>query len=159
MALAGKINELKHLQGAKDFIGDETARSYIDGFYGRFPKVKIFFNQEWEKLKKIPVQEIVVPSLIGRARSFPRRPTAEVERQFRVTWLQQIEADLIKTSMVKLDGIFRRRNMKPRIVMMIHDALRMDFAEEEAEEVRSIMRSVMTTTVQFSVPLETDLEC
>ena len=59
-----------------------------------------------------------------------------MERQFRVTWPQQIEADLIKTAMLRLDRIFRRRNMKARIVMMIHDALWVEAPEEEEIEVR-----------------------
>ena len=38
----------------------ETARSFIEGFYLRFPKVKDFFDQKWEKLKKLPDQERIV---------------------------------------------------------------------------------------------------
>jgi len=81
--------------------------------------VRDFFAQEWEKMKKLSPQERVVRSLIGRERNFARRPSSEMERQFRVTWPQQIEADLIKTAMLQLDQLFRGRNMKARIVMMI----------------------------------------
>jgi DNA polymerase I len=89
-ALAKKINKLRESQGAMDFIDEQTARSYIDGFYGRFPKVKGFFDQEWEKMKKLPTQERVVRGLMGRERRFPRRPSSEMDRKFRVTWPQQI---------------------------------------------------------------------
>ena len=51
-------------------------------------------------------------NLIGRERWFPGWPSLEKEQQFRVSWQQQIEADLIKTAMVRLDRIFRRRNTR-----------------------------------------------
>lgn len=96
-------------------------------------------------------------SLIGRERRFPRRPTAEIERQFRVTWSQQIEADFIKTAMVRLDRIFRRRSMKARLVMMIHDALLVEAPEEEeATRVRYLLKRMMATAGKMDVPWKID---
>ena len=119
-ALAGRINALKESQGRADFIDLNTAQSYIDAFYDRYPKVREFLDTQWDELKKLAPKQRVVFSLLSRERRFDRRPTAEVERQFRVTWPQQIEADLMKTAMVRLHRIFKRRNMKTRLVMTIH---------------------------------------
>lgn len=157
-ALCRKINELKEKQGSGNLIDEQTARSYIDGFYERFPKVKDFFEREWERMRSLPPQERVVRSLMGRDRRFPRRPSSEMERQFRVTWPQQIEADLMKTAMVKLDRIFRRRNMKARIVMMIHDALWVEAPQHEAEQVRRLTKRMMIAAAKLGVPLEVDIE-
>jgi DNA polymerase-1 len=157
-ALCNKINRLKDSQKRRDFIDVATAQSHIDDFYGRFPKVRDFFRQEWEKLKKLSAQERVVRSLIGRERQFQRRPSSEMERQFRVTWPQQIEADLIKTGMLRLDRTFRRRNMKARIVMMIHDSIWIEAPIAEKEEARKIMAEVMTTVVELSVALDVKLD-
>jgi len=99
-----------------------------------------------------------VRSLIGRERNFARRPSSEMERQFRVTWPQQIEADLIKTAMWRLDRIFRRRNMKSRIVMMIRDALWVEAPHEETGQVRRLMGRMMTTAGKVKVPLEVDIK-
>ena len=157
-ALCNKINRLKERQNRIDFINVETAQSCIEGFYGRFPKVADFFTQEWEKIKKLPAQERVVRSLMGRKRHFPRRPSSEMERQFRVTWPQQIEADLIKTAMERLDRIFRRRNMKARIVMMIHDSIWLEAPIAEEEEARKILEELMTTAEGLSVRLEVEFD-
>jgi DNA polymerase I len=157
-ALCRKINDLKDRQDAEDFIDEPKAESYIDGFYDRFPKVKEFFDREWKKLTKLPAQDRVVRSLTGRERRFPRRATAEVDRQFRVTWPQQIEADLIKAAMLRLDRIFRRRNVKARIVMMIHDALWVEAPNEEENEVRRLVRRMMSTAGKLDVPLKVDFE-
>ena len=108
-------------------------------FMPGIPEFEEFFADEWKKMTKLPVKDRVVRSLLGRERHFPWRPSAAVERQFRVTWPQQIEADLMKTAMVRLDRIFRRRNMKARIVMMIHDALWVECPEDEAEQVRHLV--------------------
>ena len=157
-ALARKINGLRERRDSGDFVHESTARSYIEGFYGRLPKVRAFFDREWDRLKKLPIQDRMVRSLMGRERRFPRRATAEVERQFRVTWPQQIEADLMKVAMVRLDRILRRRGLKARFVMMIHDALRVEFPQEEGNEVRSLVRKMMTTAASLDVPLEIDIE-
>lgn len=119
--------------------------------------MKDFFDRECETLKMVPVWERAVRSLIGRERRFPRRPTAEMEPAFRERQ-QQIEADLIKTSMVRLDRIFHRRNMTAGIVTMIHDALWVETPEEEADEARHLMWKMMTTGAKLKVPLEVDIK-
>ena len=58
--------------------------------------------------------------------------------------------------MLRLDRIFRRRDMKARMVMMIHDALWAEAPEEEANEVRHLTRSMMTTAAKLRVPLDVD---
>ena len=157
-ALCNKVNRLKESQDRTGFINVETAQSYIDSFYGRFPKVREFFVQEWEKMRRLPPEQRVVLSLIGRERHFSWRPSSEMERQFRVTWPQQIEADLIKNAMVSLDRIFTQRNMKARIVIMIHDCIWVQASQEEENQVRDLMRKIMTTTGKLSVTLEIDFE-
>lgn len=81
-----------------------------------------------------------------------------MERKFRITWPQQIEADLIKTAMVRLDRIFMRRNMRARIVMMIHDALWVEAPEEEASDVKHLVKRMMTTAAKLRVPWEVDIK-
>lgn len=157
-ALCIKINRLKESQNRTDFIDVASAQSYIDGFYGRFTKVRDFFALEWERMTRLPPEQRVVRSLIGRERKFGRRPSSETERQFRVTWPQEIEADLIKTSMLRLDRIFRRRNMDARIVMMIHDALWVECPEKETEQVRNLVRKMMTKAGKLDVPLTVGFE-
>jgi DNA polymerase I-like protein with 3'-5' exonuclease and polymerase domains len=99
-----------------------------------------------------------VRSPLGRIRKFDTYPSKALERSFKVTWPQQIEADLIKTAMSRLDRIFRRRNMSARIVMMIHDALWVEAPHDEAEQVRHLMRRMMTTTAKLRVPLDVDVK-
>jgi DNA polymerase-1 len=158
VALCRKINDLKEKRGETDFIGVETALDYMSGFHTRYPRIKFILDLEWKRIKSQPMDKRGVSSLTGRFRRFNRRATSRVERQFRVTWPQQIEADLIKTSMVRLDKIFKKRELEARLVMMIHDSIWVETPSDEEPEIRSIMEDVMTTAGELDVPLEVDFE-
>ena len=161
--LAAKINSVRAERGRdlppdqqEPEIDAEVAQSYIDGFYARYPGVREFYDREWSALKKRPQRDRVVKSLLGRTRRFGVYASSKVQRQFRVTWPQQIEADMLKTAVVRLDRVFRRRKMQARIVMMIHDSLWVEAPHEEVDQVRHLMGRMMTTALKLSVPLEVD---
>lgn len=151
-----KKNRLLAPHERQSLIDEETAQRHIDQFHSRYPGVKLFFDREWKKLKRLPQNDRLVRSLLGRIRKFNTYPSKALERSFKVTWPQQIEADLIKTAMVGLDRIFRRRNMRARIVMMIHDALWVEATADQEPEVHRLMQEVMTTAGELGVPLEVD---
>jgi DNA polymerase I len=145
-------------QQPQPLIDERKAQEYIDQFHDRYPGVREFFDREWGKLKGLPQKVRVVRSPLGRIRRFDTYPSKALERSFKVTWPQQIEADLIKTAMLSLDRIFRKRNMEARIVMMIHDALWVEAPHEESEQVRHLERKMMTTAEKLRVPLEVDIK-
>lgn len=152
-SLAVEINQVR-----KTPVDEATAQSYIDAFCGRYPGVRQFFDTAWRELKGQRKAERITIAPSGRIRKFNARATKAVECQFRITWPQQIEADLIKTAMVRLDRILRRRAMKAQIIMMIHDALWVECPESEAEQVRHLVRKMMSTAAKMKVPLEVDIE-
>jgi DNA polymerase I len=139
-------------------IDEATAQAYIDQFHDRCPGVRLFFDREWAKLKRLPQKDRVVRTPLGRIRRFNSYPSRALERSFKVTWPQQIEADLIKTGKLRLDLIFRKRNMEARIVIMIHDALWVECPEDESEQVRHLIWTIMTTAAKLKVPLDADIK-
>jgi DNA polymerase I len=68
-----------------------------------------------------------------------------------------MESGLIKTAMFRLERILLRRKMRARIVMMIHDSLWVETPEQEADEVRHLMRRMTNTAAKLKVPLAVDL--
>ncbi len=154
-ALAGTINRIRKEQG-EPLINESTAKTYIDGFCSRYQKVQEFFDRERAGLKKPPQSKRVVRSLLGRIRRFDTRLNPVIERKFRGTWLQQIEADLIKTAMLRLDRIFREQSMKAQIVMTIHDAVGVEAPHQEKEQVRSLLAKIMAMVGKLRVPLEVE---
>jgi DNA polymerase I len=163
--LAGRINSeiLKRNRARppeeqQPVIDAERAEGYIEQFHNRYPGVSEFFDREWKKLKRLPQSDRMVRSPLGRIRRFDSYPSKALERSFKVTWPQQIEADLIKTAMVRLVRIFRRRGMGAGIVMMIHDALWVEAPQDEENEVRHLVERMMTTAGKLTVPLAVDFQ-
>jgi DNA polymerase I len=152
-----KRSRLRKPQEQQPLTDAERAQQYIDQFHARYPGVKKFFEREWKKLKKRPQNDRVVRSPLGRIRRFDSYPSKALERSFKVTWPQQIEADLIKTAMLRLDRIFHRRNMKARMVMMIHDSIWVECPEKEAEQVRHLVWRMMITAGELNVPLSVEM--
>ncbi len=155
ISAAGLAGRLSTLQGRS--VSINKAQGYIDGFYARFPKVKQFFEDAWNDLKALPNKQRVVTAPSGRIRRFSTRANKAAERRFRITLPQQMEADLIKTAMVRLDRIFKKRNMKAHIVMVIHDALWIECPHNEAQQVKHLVEKMMQTAGKLKVPLEVDL--
>jgi DNA polymerase I-like protein with 3'-5' exonuclease and polymerase domains len=147
--LAGRINyeivkrnrtrstEQRQPRKQQPLIHEPEAQDYIDHFHDRYPSVRAFFVREWEKLKNPSQNDRVVRSPLGRIRRFASFPSKALERRFH--------------------RIFQRRNIKAHIVMMIHDALWVDAREDETEQVRLLMRRMMTTASKLRVPLEMDI--
>ncbi|MFC1833547.1 DNA polymerase [Thermodesulfobacteriota bacterium] len=81
-----------------------------------------------------------------------------MERESRVTWPRQVETDLIRIVMLRLAQPFRERTLRARLVMMIHDSLRVEAPSEEAALVRELMRDTMELAQELSVRLEVDFE-
>ena len=157
-AVIAKRNRSLASEEHQDMIDEGTAQAYIDGFHSRYSGVQDFFEKEWKRLKALPLDRRSVKSLLGRIRRFDTRANPAIQRSFRVTWPQQIEADLIKTAMVRLDRILRRRKIGARTVMAIHDALWVEAPHQEAEQVRHLLRKMMTTAGKLRVRLEVDIK-
>jgi DNA polymerase-1 len=155
VGLVRKINEVKKAQG-QPFIDQAKAQEYIDGFYRQYPGISDFFDREWDRLKKVPLKDRVMTSPSGRIRRFAIRANPAVQRQFRVSLPQMMEADLIKTATLRLDRIFRRRGMGSRIVMLIHDAVWVEAPVKEAEEARRLMDKIMSSAGRAFLELKVD---
>jgi DNA polymerase I len=154
-SLASRINEVNKEQ-EQPFIDEVTAQEYIDGFYRQYPGISEFFDREWEKLKKLPRKARLVTSPAGRIRRFSIRANPALERQFRVSLPQMMEADILKTAAVRLNRLFRRRRMGARIVMLIHDAIWVEAPEERETEVNRLMDKIMSTAGRPFLELKVD---
>lgn len=113
---------------------------------GDFQGTKCYFLKEIVSKCGLPQLDRTAHNILGRISAL------------NVRWPRQIEADLIRTAMLRLDRLFRRRNMKARIVMMIHDCIWVEAAKAEESQLRHLMQKMMTTAGKLSVPLEIDFE-
>jgi DNA polymerase I-like protein with 3'-5' exonuclease and polymerase domains len=58
-------------------------------------------------------------------------------------------------ALITLAGMLRRRRMKSRVVMILHDAIGVEAPREEADQTKSLLQRSMVGEVEFPfVPLE-----
>jgi DNA polymerase-1 len=100
-----------------------------------------------------------VRTQFGRVRPIPdiqsRNPNMRgfAERTAINTPLQGTAADLIKLAMLKIDEEIRRRGLKSRMTLQVHDELLFDVVPDEADELEALVKHEMEHVAEFSVPI------
>ena len=86
------------------------------------------------------------------------RKSDKLKRIMKATLLQQVESHLLKVALVSLHSELKARNTGARIVMIVHDAIWVEAPQEEAEQVRHLVRKMMTTAGRLRILLEVDIK-
>ena len=66
---------------------------------------------------------------------------------------QGTAADLIKLAMIRIDQEIRRRGMKSRMTLQVHDELVFEVPESEIDAMKSLVREHMENAHTLAVPL------
>ena len=74
------------------------------------------------------------------------------------TPIQGTAADIMKIAMIKVYNELKKRNLKSKIVLQIHDEILIETELSEKEEVYEILKQSMENAVQLSVPLKVEIE-
>ena len=140
-------------------IPRKDAKEYIDNYLAHFVGIKNYMAEEIKCGKEDGYVETIfkrrryIPEL--NAKNFNIRSFGE--RIALNTPIQGSAADIIKISMVKVYNELKKRNMKSRLIIQIHDELVVDAVEDEVEEVKKIMRELMENSVDLNVKLSVDM--
>ncbi len=144
---------------AKDIgVSKKEAEQFIEAYFARYPSVRSFIEGTIQKARETGH----VRTLLGRLRRLPdlRSPNFQVrmeaERQAMNTPVQGSAADLIKKAMIDLFAELRRRGLRSRLILQIHDELLLEVPEGEAEEARALVKRVMEGALALDVPLVAD---
>ena len=73
------------------------------------------------------------------------------------TPIQGTAADIMKIAMIKVYNEIKKRNLKSKIVLQVHDEMMIEAPVEEKEEIKSILKQSMETAVKLNVPLIADI--
>ena len=137
-------------------ITRKQAAEYIDQYFETYPKVKEYLDKAVAGAKKNGYAVTMfkrrrpIPEL--KSSSFTQRSFGE--RAAMNSPLQGSAADIIKIAMINTDKELRKRSLKSRIVLQIHDELLVEAYEDEAEEVKEILEDKMKTAADLRVSLE-----
>ena len=72
--------------------------------------------------------------------------------------IQGTAADIMKIAMIGVDQELRKRKLRSRIVLQVHDELLIEAWKEEAGEVKKILEDKMKHASQLKVALEVEAQ-
>lgn len=138
-------------------ISRTRAGEFIQNYFVRFAGVARYLEAMKEKAKT----EGYVETLFGRRRYIPeiraRNPGMRGvgERTATNSPIQGTAADLIKIAMIRLHDRLRERS--GRMLLQVHDELLFEVPENDAEELRAVVRAEMEGAIDLDVPLRVDV--
>ena len=71
--------------------------------------------------------------------------------------IQGSAADLIKVAMIRIDGALRERKLSAKMLLQVHDELVFEVPEAEVEATAAVVRQVMESVAQLTVPLAVEV--
>ena len=140
-------------------ISNEDARTYIDGYFARYPRVK-------ECLDGILVsarQQGYVTTLLQRRRYLPditnaNRTIREAAERTAINMpFQGSAADLIKLAMVHLHHQIMTEHLPCHMLLQIHDELLFEVPENAVEEMLPRITETMENVWHLDVPLTVEV--
>ena len=137
-------------------ISHSVARSYIDKFMAQYPGVVAWMNEVIEKTK----EKGYVETLGGRRRYLPgiyerNRTLYDLAKRVAInTVAQGTAAELMKKGMINLDVAFKKAALPVPMILQIHDELLIEVPEERLVHTQEIVRDVLSSVVDWNVPLE-----
>ena len=141
-------------------ISRKEAKKYIDNYLKNYEKVKEYMDNIIEVGKR----DGYVETILNRRRYLPELKSRNYvvrsfgERVAMNTPIQGSAADIIKIGMVRVYKELKKRNMKSKLILQVHDELIIEAHEDEKEEVENILRQIMESSVELNVPLKVDIK-
>src|SRR5437879_3840045 len=140
-------------------ISPEEAPDVISRYFDQYQGVQRYIENCLSQARDLGVTR----TLFGRIRQHPeinskngmRRSMAE--RTAINSPIQGTAADIIKLAMIRIADELKRRALKTRMVLQVHDELIFEVPEDELD-IRETIRDLMQNVVQLNVPLTVDLK-
>ena len=135
------------------------AKSIIEAYFQQFSSLKSYQHETIEFARK----HGYIETILGRRRYLADINSANAvvrgfaERNAINAPIQGSAADIIKVAMVNLDREIKKRNMRSRMIMQVHDELVFDAHLNEVDELKNLVAEKMSGAVQLRVPLVVDM--
>lgn len=137
-------------------ISRAEAKSLMQGYFGTYKRVHEYMDEAIACAR----QDGFVKTIHGRKRYLPDINSRNAvvrgyaERNAINAPLQGSAADIIKIAMVNVDREIRRRGLRSRMIMQVHDELIFNVFPDELDELRAMVVGVMKDAYHGRVPLE-----
>jgi DNA polymerase-1 len=140
-------------------ISRAEAKKVIEDYYNTYKGVRRYMDE-------VPVmarEKGYVRSLYGRIRPLPgisdrnANIRKAAEREAINMPIQGTASDIVKIAMLHVEEQLKRRNLKAKMLMQVHDELLVEAPDEEVDEVSTMLKHEMETAVSLDVPLVADV--
>jgi DNA polymerase-1 len=141
-------------------ISRKEAERFIEKYFETYPKIKSYLDGAVAEAK----EKGYSTTMFGRRRPIPELSSSNfMQRSFgeRIAMnspIQGTAADIIKIAMIQVNEELKKRNLRSRLLLQIHDELLVETHKDEIAEVSQIMVEKMQNAAQLSVPLEAEVK-
>jgi DNA polymerase-1 len=135
---------------------NSEAQKFIDLYFEKYPSVREYLDQCVKDAEEKGYSE----TLLGRKRQIPElKQKNNLIRQAgqRIalnTPIQGTAADLIKKAMLEIWQEIKRKQLKTKMVLQVHDELVFEVPEEEYDIVEKTVQKKMENVLPLKVPLK-----
>jgi DNA polymerase-1 len=140
-------------------IPQKRAKEIIDNYFLKFPFIKKYMDITIEATQEKGYAE----TLCGRRRYFPdinsknRQARTAAERAAINMPIQGTAADMMKIAMIEINKEMRKREMKSKMILQVHDELVFDTLKTELDELKELVVEKMVAALPLGdVPVEVD---
>ena len=140
-------------------IGRKAAKTYIDQYLEEYSGIKKYM----EDIVEIAKQKGYAETKFGRKRYIQELKSNNYmirefgKRAAMNTPIQGTAADIMKIAMIKVFNEIKKRNLKSKIVLQVHDEMMIEAPIEEKEQIKQILKQSMESAVTLKVPLIADI--
>lgn len=136
-----------------------AAKKIIDEYFEKFPTINRFmddsikFARENGYCKTMFERQRICSDI--NSKNFMLRKAAE---RIAINMpVQGTAADIIKIAMVKVYNELKKRGLKSKLILQVHDELVVLTHKDEVEEVKSVLKNCMESAANLAVPLVADI--
>jgi DNA polymerase I len=136
-------------------ISRSDAKSIIDNYFMKYPGIKQYMDESIEKAR----EKGYVETILGRRRYLRDINSANqtvrgfAERNAINAPIQGSAADMIKIAMIRVHAELKKREMKSKLLLQVHDELVFDAYKPELEELTVLVKECMQNALPLDVPI------
>lgn len=139
-------------------ISPKDAERFITKYYTTFSGIKVFMDKVVSDATRLGYAS----TLLNRRRYLPELKSSVYmqreagKRNAMNAPIQGSAADIMKIAMIDIFNEMKKRKLKSRLLLQIHDELVFDVTNDELEVMDKLVKEVMENCIKLLVPLKVD---
>ena len=140
-------------------ISRTEAKEIIDSYFEQYGTIKNYMDKVISQAR----EEGYVETIMNRRRYLPDINSGNAivrgyaERNAINAPIQGSAADIIKMAMISVHAEMKKKQVKSKMILQVHDELVFDVHNSEEELMQDLVRKAMEKAVKLSVPMEVEL--